>query len=148
MSDFLTADRSGAVPIMPVRAESFPAWLDRHSRSREWLSRIGFKAEPGTFAFLPGADGRAEAIVASPASGAPVYAFAGLPTALPEGKYVLELEEQVCLLPMPRSAGRWAPMRSMPIRRRSARRRRWFGPRAPTSVMSSGFRAACFSRAT
>ena len=94
MSDFLTVDRSGAIPIMPVRAESLPAWLDRHSRSREWLSRIGFKAEPGTFAFLPGADGRAEAIVASPASGASVYAFAGLPTALPEGKYVLELEEQ------------------------------------------------------
>ena len=94
MSAFLTTDRSGAIPIMPVRTESLPAWLDRHSRSREWLSRIGFKAEPGTFAFLPDADGRAESIVASPATGAPVYAFAGLPSALPEGKYVLQLEEQ------------------------------------------------------
>ena len=94
MSPFLTTDRTGAVPIMAVRKDSLPAWLEQHPRSREWLSRIGFKAEPGTFAFLPDADGRAESIIASPATGAPVYAFAGLPTALPEGKYVLQMEEQ------------------------------------------------------
>ena len=90
MSKFLTSDRSGAIPINPVRAATLPAFLDRHPRYREWLSRTGFKAEPGTFAFLPGGDGRPEAIVASPTEGAPVYAFAGLPMALPEGKYVLE----------------------------------------------------------
>ena len=90
MSKFLTSDRSGAIPINPVRAAALPAFLDRHPRYREWLSRTGFKAEPGTFAFLPGGDGRPEAIVASPAEGAPVYAFAGLPMALPEGRYVLE----------------------------------------------------------
>ena len=86
MSPFLTTDRSGAIPIKAVRREGLPAWLEQHPRSREWLSRIGFKAEPGTFAFVPDADGRAESIIASPATGAPVYAFAGLPTALPEGK--------------------------------------------------------------
>ena len=43
---------------------------------------------------MPDADGRAESIIASPATGAPVYAFAGLPTALPEGNTLLELEEQ------------------------------------------------------
>ena len=55
MSPFLTTDRSGAIPIMAVRKDSLPAWLEQHPRSREWLSRIGFKAEPGTFAFLPDA---------------------------------------------------------------------------------------------
>ena len=91
MHEFLTSDRNGAIPIIPVRAASLAAWLDAQPRSREWLSRTGFKAKPGTFAFLPGSDGKPETIVAAPAEGAPVYAFAGLPTALPEGKYVLQL---------------------------------------------------------
>jgi leucyl aminopeptidase len=94
MSEFLTSDRSGAIPINPVRAADLPAWLDRHPRFREWLSGTGFMAEPGTFAFLPGGDGRPEAVIASPVEGTPVYAFAGLPTALPEGKYVLESGDQ------------------------------------------------------
>ena len=94
MSPFLTTDRSGAIPIMAVRKDNLPAWLEQHLRSREWLSRIGFRAEPGTFAFLPDADGRVESIIASPATARPVYAFAGLPSALPEGKYVLQMEEQ------------------------------------------------------
>src|SRR5437588_3340192 len=94
MSKFLTSDRSGAIPINPVRAANLPAFLDRHPRYREWLSRTGFKAEPGTFAFLPGGDGRPEGIVASPTEGALVYAFAGLPMALPEGEYVLEAGNQ------------------------------------------------------
>lgn len=91
MSEFLTSDRSGAIPITPVSAATLPRWLDEHPRSREWIGGIGFKAEPGTFAFVPGASGRPEAVIASPTDGASVYAFAELPTALPEGKYALEL---------------------------------------------------------
>ena len=94
MSEFLTANRSDAILITPVQAADLPAWLDQHPRSREWLSRIGFKGDPGTFAFLPGADGSPESVIAAPTTGAPVYAFAGLPMALPEGKYALALKEQ------------------------------------------------------
>ncbi len=93
MSEFLTSDPSGAIPNTPVSAATLPHWLDEHPRSREWISVIGFKAEPGTFAFVPGATGRPEAVIASPTDGAPVYAFAELPTALPEGKYTLDLSE-------------------------------------------------------
>jgi leucyl aminopeptidase len=93
MDAFLTADRSGAIPITSVRAASLGAWLDSHKRSRDWLERTGFKAEPGTFAFLPGSNGSPAAVVASPAEGAAVYAFAGLPMALPEGTYALEAGE-------------------------------------------------------
>jgi len=91
MHEFLTTDRSGAIPIIPVRAANLAAWLDAQPHSREWLSRTGFKAKPGTFAFLPGGDGNPEAIVAAPAEAPPVFAYADLPTALPEGKYVLQL---------------------------------------------------------
>jgi len=94
MSKFLTSDRSGAVPIHPVRAANLSTWLDRYPRFRPWLSRTGFKAEPGTFAFLPASDGQPEAVAASPAEGAPIFAFAGLPMALPEGVYVLESDDQ------------------------------------------------------
>ena len=94
MSEFLTSDRNTAIPITPISPAKLPAWLDRHPESRAWIAGVGFKAEPGTFAFLPNGDGRPAAIIASPAEGAPVYAFADLPMTLPEGKYFLELEGQ------------------------------------------------------
>src|SRR5215471_21179432 len=94
MSKFLTSDRGGALPIHPVRASNLSMWLDRFPRFREWLSRTGFEAEPGTFAFLPRDDGQPEAVVAAPAEGAAIFAFAGLPMALPEGKYVFEPEDR------------------------------------------------------
>jgi len=93
MNAFLTSDRNGAIPISPIRADNLGAWLDSHKRSREWLDRTGFKAEPGTFAFVPGSNGSPEAIVAARVEGATVYAFSGLPMALPEGTYTLQLEE-------------------------------------------------------
>ena len=85
MSEFLTSDRNTAIPITPISPAKLPAWLDRHPQSRAWIAGVGFKAEPGTFAFLPNGDGRPAAIIASPAEGAPVYAFADLPMTLPEG---------------------------------------------------------------
>ena len=91
MFPFLTSDRKNAVPITPITRATLPAWLEQHAESREWLSATGFKAEPGSFAFVPGRDGSPSAILASPGEGAPVYAFAHLPTALPEGAYALEL---------------------------------------------------------
>ena len=91
MFDFLTSEPGNAIPIAPVTAATLPAWLETHPQSRDWISTIGFKADPGTFAFLPGAQGRPATVLATPAEGAPVYAFAGLPMALPEGRYALEL---------------------------------------------------------
>jgi len=38
MSEFITSDRSDAVPIVPVTAATFPAWLERHVEARRWLS--------------------------------------------------------------------------------------------------------------
>jgi leucyl aminopeptidase len=91
MSEYLCSDRSGAIPITPVAAATLPAWLEHHPQSREWLAGIGFTAEAGTFAFLPGGEGRPSAVIAAPVEGASVYAFANLPMALPEGKYFLEM---------------------------------------------------------
>src|SRR5512135_208497 len=92
MLPFLTTDRRDAVPIMPVTAATLSTWIERHPQWRQWLSSVGFRGAPGTFAFLPAADGRATGVIASPAEDAPVFAFAGLATALPEGRYVIEPE--------------------------------------------------------
>ncbi|HTS23129.1 MAG TPA: leucyl aminopeptidase family protein [Casimicrobiaceae bacterium] len=91
MLQSLTADRNDAIPITAVTAATLPAWLERHPEARAWVSGVGFRADPGTFAFLPRDDGR-PAVIAAPIQDSPVYAFAALPTALPEGKYALELE--------------------------------------------------------
>ena len=93
MHEFLTSDGSDAVPVTSVTSATLSAWLDEHPGSREWIYRIGFKADPGTFAFLPGSDGRPSAVIAAPTEGALVYAFAQLPTALPEGTYRIELKQ-------------------------------------------------------
>ena len=76
MLEFMTSDRGGAVPIKTVGEKELPAWLDAHPEHREWIAGVGFKAEPGTFAFLAGADRRATAILAAPSEGQPIWAFA------------------------------------------------------------------------
>jgi leucyl aminopeptidase len=92
MLPFFTTDRRDAISITPITKETLSAWIERHPRSRDWISSIGFKAAPGTFAFLPEAKGGAASILAAPADDASVFAFADLAAALPEGKYFIEHE--------------------------------------------------------
>jgi leucyl aminopeptidase len=94
MSAFLTSDRGDAIRIAPVTAAALPGWLEQHPRARDWISAIGFKADPGTFAFVPGNEDRPSAVIASPNEGAPIFAFADLPAALPEGTYRIDLPQQ------------------------------------------------------
>ncbi|MED5619165.1 leucyl aminopeptidase family protein [Ideonella sp. BN130291] len=79
-----------AVPITLVSAADLPAWLEAHPAQRAWLSATGFKARPGSFALVPGANGELGQVLAAPAEGAPVWALAALPNALPEGRYRLD----------------------------------------------------------
>ena len=93
MPTFLTSDKSNAVPIHSVTPATLPAWLERNAQSRDWIATVGFKAEPGSFTFVPSRDSRPNAVLASPNEGAPVFGFAHLPLALPEGTYALEAGE-------------------------------------------------------
>jgi leucyl aminopeptidase len=93
MLQCFSPDRSHVIRILPVTAATMPAWLERNSYARAWLSSVGFHAEPGTFAFVPHGESR-PFVVAAPIEGAPVYAFSGLPTTLPEGTYALDLEQR------------------------------------------------------
>jgi leucyl aminopeptidase len=90
MFECFTSQRDGAIKITAIRQEAFPAWLAEHPESRGWLSTVGFKADPGTFAFLPGNAGAPGGVIAAPIDDAAVWAFSGLPMLLPEGSYVLD----------------------------------------------------------
>ena len=90
MNTALTDDRSNAIPITSITTSTLPAWLERHPKSADWVSAVGFKAEPGTFAFVPDSEGRPRAVLAAPYDGAAVYGFAHLPGVLPAGTYAFD----------------------------------------------------------
>ena len=89
MFEFFTSDQDHAIPITPVSKARLPAWLKSHSQHSAWLDAVGFKAEPGSFAFLAGDQGRPAAVVAAPSEGESIWAFASLPMTLPEGRYAI-----------------------------------------------------------
>lgn len=90
----LTDDTANAIPLTPVAKDAFEVWLESApARDREWLKATGFAAEPGKFAFLPGIDGRpAKVVVGADLAKDPVWALAGLPETLPDGRYKLDAD--------------------------------------------------------
>jgi len=87
-----TDDSRGAISITAVEAKGLKAWQKAASASdRAWLKTLGFTAEAGKVAFLPGAGKRqAKVLVGADLKRDPIWALAGLPDALPEGRYRLD----------------------------------------------------------
>ena len=109
---------------------------------------MGFKAEPGTFAFVAGNGGRPSDVIAAPTEGGSVWAFAGLPMALPEGAYSLEPGNDGS--PLTDFALGWA-LGSYAFTRYKKPKRRprpSFGPRRPIEMKSSALRKGSIWRAT
>lgn len=93
MPDFFSNDIRGAIPVIPVGKSDLHDWVEHHTEYLAWLDATGFKGEPGSFVFLPNGDGGAPAgVLASPNEGPQIWSFAGLPSALPEGRYVLDAQ--------------------------------------------------------
>lgn len=86
----LVVDARAPTPIKSVNKAGLPAWLEANPNAAQWLAATGFTAEPGSFAFVPDAHGRVERVLAAPLEGEAIWAYAGLPMALPVGVYVLE----------------------------------------------------------
>lgn len=81
----------GCIPITLVVESEFDTWLERQDEpSRRWLTATGFKAKPGGFSLVSGADGRLRAVVAGIRNIDDFWALGSLPAALPEGDYVLD----------------------------------------------------------
>src|SRR5271169_5066536 len=86
---------SGAVPIVALTKDRLSPWLEAApEHERNWLRAIGFSADAGRLALVPGDMGRlARVLVGLGEAGDDVqaiWALAGLPEALPEGSYRLE----------------------------------------------------------
>ena len=86
----LTTQTDEAIAITPVTAEKLSAWLESISgEDRAWLKTAGFTAEPESFAFIPGSNGKPARVVAT-APKETIWAYAGLARALPEGTYRID----------------------------------------------------------
>ncbi|MEO8186280.1 MAG: leucyl aminopeptidase family protein [Burkholderiaceae bacterium] len=90
MSEYLTDDASRAVPITPISKDALTHWVQSHPRQREWLNLTGFKADAGSFTFLPRSGGDAARVLAARGDDEPMWAFAALPMLLPEGVYSID----------------------------------------------------------
>lgn len=87
----LVADPHGSRPVHLLPVGAFPAWLDAQPGSRRaWLDSIGFKAEPGKLALLPGPDGAVTAALLITAEPATLWDTAAAPGALPAGLWRLD----------------------------------------------------------
>jgi len=85
----------GAVPITALTKGKFPAWLQKAPEcERNWLASIGFSAEAGKHALVPGENGKLARVLVGLGDGADaegrIWALAGLPMALPEASYRLD----------------------------------------------------------
>ncbi|MFZ1831064.1 MAG: leucyl aminopeptidase family protein [Candidatus Competibacteraceae bacterium] len=95
----LPSHSPGCIPLIPVVESEFAAWLEQQDASlRRWLTATGFKAKPGSFSLAPGADGQLRAVVMSIGKANDLWALGSLPSALPEGDYVLDVTLEPRLL--------------------------------------------------
>ncbi len=84
MLDHLIADRSGAIPILPVSEESLPAALARLDEvERRWVEATHYLGASGKFALLPDGAGRLKRVLIGVRAGEELWGLAALPDALP-----------------------------------------------------------------
>src|SRR5216684_2458378 len=120
MAFSLIDETKGAVPITALSKNQFPAWLAKSAEhERNWLTSIGFTADPGKHALVPGEAGKLARVLVglgdAANGGGTMWALAGLPEALPEGTYGLETVPDGADPPL-----------------------LWSGQKAPTAAASSG----------
>src|SRR5215203_5441693 len=92
MSAGLADGSSNVIPITPITKASLAQWIESHPGQRQWLNITAFKADPGSFAFLPTLDGEPVRVLAARGEGEPLWAFAAFPTSLPAGVYAIDAE--------------------------------------------------------
>jgi leucyl aminopeptidase len=91
----LIDETDGAIPIIALTHSEFAAWLERAPQPVcNWVTSIGFAAEAGKHALLPGDGGRLAQVLVGLGDGADgkatMWTLAGLPAALPEASFRLE----------------------------------------------------------
>lgn len=84
---------SSPVPLTPVRKHGLDAWIEAAPASvATWLRATDFKAKPGEFRLVPGAEGQLERVVFGAREEGHLWQIAGLAGALPAGHYQLDAD--------------------------------------------------------
>ena len=90
MTVHLKKAAAGSVPLVALTTATFDqAAQALPAVQRQWLSTVGFKGAPDSFALLPGDDGRLAAVWAGVRAADHPFALALLPRVLPQGRYHL-----------------------------------------------------------
>ena len=85
------AGATPAIPLIPVVPERLADLLDGVSEAeRRWIAILGFRAEAGTVAVLPGAEGAISRVLVGWRPEEPIWALGGLSESLPLGRYALD----------------------------------------------------------
>jgi leucyl aminopeptidase len=89
---FVAADASsGAIPVLVLDRAAYPGWREAQSAATlAWLDANAFTPAAGSFALVPGADGKPRCVVAAIADAGDPLALSHLPQLLPPGDYVLD----------------------------------------------------------
>jgi leucyl aminopeptidase len=86
-------DKQAAIALVPVTASGFEQWKKQASPFRiKWLEGSGFKAFPGQFCAVPGADGSPEFWLFGIDEPGFLYRLASVAAGLPQGTYRLECD--------------------------------------------------------
>lgn len=88
---FIDHPDPASVPITALTKAGLTAWqYGEPAMVDRWLKSVGFKAEAGALALLPGSNGQLARVLVGLGDGLDWAPFAGLPYALPFGTYVLD----------------------------------------------------------
>lgn len=81
------------VPVTPLTKADLDGWLSAQPPATvAWVKAVNFTAEAGATALLPGEDGRLGRVLVGVSAVDDLWAFAGLPGALPAGSYRIDAE--------------------------------------------------------
>ncbi|WP_119167473.1 leucyl aminopeptidase family protein [Algihabitans albus] len=89
-SDHLIETADAPVEVVALTKAELESWLTKAEPVESaWVEALGFSADPGKQALLPAADGKLTRVLLGVEEPVDLWAFAGLPEALPEGDYHL-----------------------------------------------------------
>jgi leucyl aminopeptidase len=88
---YLTGDAGDTIPITPLSPGALEHWLGgAPAHEQNWIEATGFTGKPGKLALVPSATGRVARVLVGVDGTDWLWALAGLPDALPEGRYRLD----------------------------------------------------------
>jgi len=91
--NFLAKKTPKSLPIVPVSAANFDAWLKKQDRQTQaWIAATGYRGADGTMLSVPDSKGRIARVLFGVGDGENLYAYADLPGRLPKnaGGYFID----------------------------------------------------------